>query len=195
MARGVPERELVSEAPARSKQIVAPSARVTRQEESKIALAARDRAESRRPDPAPRLDEPALPSSKTVKRVEEPAAPRPAVSVGPLPKTSLPSCESAAASAEQTVDFGGSRGAPDLTRGAFAAVLEQGAYLDRCAVPAGTAIEICAAVQAGKVVGVSVQTEPRGSAINSCIRGAVAALRFPYSARLDVTRTRFEAAR
>jgi hypothetical protein len=109
------------------------------------------------------------------------------------PTSSLPSCESAAAAGNQTVDLRSARGAPDLTRDAFAGVLENGAYLNRCAIPPRTALEICAAVQDGKVVGVSVTTEPRNEAINGCVRRAVAGLRFPRSSQLDVTRTRFEA--
>jgi hypothetical protein len=105
---------------------------------------------------------------------------------------SLPSCESAAAAASETIDLGAARGAPDLTRNAFAAVLENGAYLAHCAIPERAALEICAAVQEGRVVGVSVVTEPRNPAISACVRRAVAALHFPQSSRLDVTRTRFE---
>jgi hypothetical protein len=104
---------------------------------------------------------------------------------------SLPSCESAAATANQTIDVGSARGAPDLTRGAFAGVLEHGAYLTPCSIPPRTAIEICAAVQKGNVVGVTVTTEPRDVAINACVRRAVTRLRFPRSPQLDVTRTRF----
>jgi hypothetical protein len=107
----------------------------------------------------------------------------------------LPSCESAAASANQSIDLGGGRGGPDLTRDAFARVLENGSYLAGCALPARTALEICAAVQDGKVVGLSVQTEPRDPAMAACVRRAVSALRFPRNPSLDVTRTRFEAQR
>jgi hypothetical protein len=113
----------------------------------------------------------------------------------PTKSSSLPSCEAASEAAEETIDLRGARGAPDLTRDAFASTLENGAYLNRCAIPARTALEICAAVQGGRVVGVSVRAEPRDSAISNCVRRAVAGLRFPVSARLDVTRTRFEATR
>jgi hypothetical protein len=106
---------------------------------------------------------------------------------------SLPSCESVVAAANETMDLGSTLGAPDLTRGAFAAVLENGRYLARCAVPARTQLEICAAVREGRVVGVSATTEPRSPEINACVRSAVAALRFPVNSRLDVTHTRFEA--
>ena len=116
--------------------------------------------------------------------------PRPEVAT-----TGLQSCESAALSANQNIDLGRGRGAPDLTRDAFAAVLENGAYLSPCAIPAHTALDVCAAVQDGKVVGVTVTTEPRDAAISACVRRAVAGLRFPRNAQLDVTRTRFEPAR
>jgi hypothetical protein len=109
--------------------------------------------------------------------------------------SSLPSCESAAASASETMDLRAAPGVPDLPREAFSSVLENGAYLARCAIPPRTALEICAAVQDGKVVGVSITSEPLNPSINTCVRRAVATLRFPRSARLDVTRTHFAAAR
>ncbi len=105
----------------------------------------------------------------------------------------MPSCESAAATANQDIDLRAGPGAPDLTRDAFAPVLENGSYLSHCAIPARTALAICVAVQDGKAVGVSVTTEPQSAAINACVRRSVAGLRFPRSARLDVTHTRFEA--
>ncbi len=107
----------------------------------------------------------------------------------------LPGCESAAASANQSMDLRAAPGAPDLSREAFAAILDNGAYLAPCAIPSRTALEICVAVQNGKAVGVSVSSEPRDANVIACVRRAVAALRFPQSDRLDVTRTRFAAAR
>ncbi|HEV8547980.1 MAG TPA: hypothetical protein VGQ57_03110, partial [Polyangiaceae bacterium] len=104
------------------------------------------------------------------------------------------SCEAAAATANETLDLGGASRAPDLPREVFAAVLNHGAYLARCAVPARTALQICAAVQNGKVVGVSVSSEPHSAAIDACVRRGVAGLRFPSSPHVDVTRTRFDAA-
>lgn len=124
---------------------------------------------------------------------DEPVVPTPARK-DDAPAVSLPSCESAAASANQSIDLrGGGRRAPDLTRDAFASLLENGTYLAACSIPDRIALEICAAVQDGKVIGVSVTTEPRNATISACVRRAVAALRFPNSARVDVTRTRFEA--
>jgi hypothetical protein len=148
------------------------------------------------PAPPPTREEPASLRRETNQQPPEEPVVRSRGQVDDAPaKSSLPSCEAASESAEQTIDIQGPRGAPDLPRDAFANILENGAYLGRCAIPARTAIEICAAVQGGKVVGVSVRTEPRDSAISNCVRRAVAALRFPVSARLDVTRTRFEATR
>jgi hypothetical protein len=111
------------------------------------------------------------------------------------PAVSLPSCESAAAAANETLDLRAAQGAPDLTREALASVLEHGAYLGSCALPAHTTLDICAAVRDGRVVGVTATTEPRSPTVNACVRRAVAALSFPRSARLDITRTRFQAAR
>jgi hypothetical protein len=134
-------------------------------------------------EPAPRESDP--PKARARKEPLREAA----------PAVSLPSCESVAASANQSVDLGGERGSPDLTRDAFASVLENGSYLAGCALPARTRLDICAAVRDGKVVGVSAVTTPRSPSLDACVRHAIAALRFPHSARLDVTRTRFEAER
>jgi hypothetical protein len=168
-----------------------PEPATRRQPEARPERPALRRAESRPERPAP----PAL--------VEEPLPrrelPEPPVSREPnrdeAPASALPSCESVAASANQTIDLEAAPAAPDLTRDAFASVLENGAYLARCAIPSRTALEICAAIRDGKVVGVSVRSEPQSPAVNACVRRAVAGLRFARSPRLDVTRTRFEKAR
>jgi len=147
------------------------------------------RVESPTPREPATAREPALSREPAAPRVREhPALPEP-------PPISLPSCETAAAAANETLDLRGAPAAPDLPREAFAAVLDNGAYLGACALPPHTTLEICAAVQDGRVVGVSASTEPRNPASNACVRRAVAALRFPKSPRLDVTRTRFDAAR
>lgn len=145
------------------------------------------RARPFQPDP---FEEPAEPPRGLARDSEPEPSPKAALQTG-----SLPSCESAAATANQTIDVGSARGAPDLTRDAFAGVLEHGAYLTPCSIPPRIALEICAAVQNGNVVGVTVTTEPRDPAINACVRRAVSALRFPRNSQLDVTRTRFERVR
>jgi len=72
-------------------------------------------------------------------------------------------------------------------------VLENGAYLSHCAVPGGTALDICAAVQKGRPVGITVLAHPANPQVSACVKAAVESLSFPSHPRLDVTRTRFEA--
>ncbi len=80
---------------------------------------------------------------------------------------------------------------PDLTAGSYGAVLNRGSYLNSCGVPPSTEVNICAAVQNGRAVGVTITTRPSNPGINSCISGAVRALSFPAHPRLDVSRTTF----
>jgi len=180
--------------------VVAPPASPPKENPRNARLEPREVREVREPEPKrsiapapfelaiPRTELQPAPATERVALAPEPSTPPPS-SVG------LPSCESAAESARETLEIGRSRGAPDLSRDAFASVLENGAYLGRCAIPERTALEICAAVQDGKVVGITVRAEPQNSTISNCVRRAVAGLRFPRNSRLDVTRTRFEAVR
>jgi len=105
------------------------------------------------------------------------------------------SCEAAIASMNDEVDMRAAPGAPDVTRGAYANLLERGGYLMPCGVPDGMALDVCAAVRDGHTVGITVVTRPADARVRACVRNAVAALPFPKSPRLDVTRTRFDAAR
>lgn len=52
-------------------------------------------------------------------------------------------------------------------------------------------INICAAVQNGRAVGVTVTVKPNNAGIASCIAGGVRGLSFPSHPKLDVTRTTF----
>jgi hypothetical protein len=114
----------------------------------------------------------------------------------PEPATSsLPSCDAVVNGSSQDIDFAAPDRAPDLSRDAFASILENGSYLASCAVPDHSALDICVAVLEGKARGVTVVAQPGNAALSSCVRRAVARLRFPYSRRLDVTRTRFEPSR
>jgi hypothetical protein len=80
---------------------------------------------------------------------------------------------------------------PDLSAGAYGNVLNRGTYLGGCGVPASMAVTICAAVQNGRAVGVTVTTNPSNKGVASCIAGAVRGLSFPVHPRLDVTTTTF----
>ena len=82
---------------------------------------------------------------------------------------------------------------PDLSAGAYGNVLNRGTYLNACSVPPSVAVNICAAVQNGRAVGVTVSTTPSNPGLNSCIAGQVRALSFPAHPRLDVSRTSFAA--
>jgi hypothetical protein len=52
-------------------------------------------------------------------------------------------------------------------------------------------INICAAVQNGRAVGVTVTTRPPDRRVQSCIAAGVRGLSFPAHPKLDVTRTSF----
>jgi hypothetical protein len=120
---------------------------------------------------------------------------RPSARPRPAPRA-VSSCEAAIAGANEEMDFSkSSRGAPDVTRGAYAAVLDRGSYLLPCGVPAGMTLDVCTAVRDGHAVGITVVTRPANGGVAACVRNAVAAIVFPKSPRLDVTRTRFDSAR
>ncbi|MRG90485.1 hypothetical protein [Polyangium spumosum] len=82
---------------------------------------------------------------------------------------------------------------PDLTAGAYGNVLNRGTYLNACSVPPSVSVNVCAAVQNGRAVGVTVTTNPSNPGLNSCIAGQVRGLSFPSHPRLDVSRTSFAA--
>ncbi|MBK8254507.1 MAG: hypothetical protein IPK82_17795 [Polyangiaceae bacterium] len=103
------------------------------------------------------------------------------------------SCEGAAAKYSEEYKIGGNNGPPDLTAGAYGAVLNKGTYLNSCGVPPSMAVNVCAAVQNGRAVGVTVTTDPPNPGISSCIAGQVRSMGFPSHPRLDVTRTSFAA--
>jgi hypothetical protein len=104
------------------------------------------------------------------------------------------SCEAAQAAYVEEMNIGGKKGPADLTAGAYGAVLNNGAYLNRCGVPENMSVSVCAAVQNGRAVGVSVSTNPRNPGIASCISSQVRGMSFPSHPKLDVTRTTFAAA-
>jgi hypothetical protein len=106
----------------------------------------------------------------------------------------ITSCEAAMARNTEEIAIGGPAAAPDVTREAYASILQNGRYLSGCRIPSRTVFEICAAVRDGRAVGITVVSNPADSSVNACVRSAVARLRFPSSPKLDVTHTRFDAA-
>lgn len=98
------------------------------------------------------------------------------------------SCEGAKAKYIEDYDKGAP---PDLTAGSYGNVLNKGTYLNACGVPNSMSVNICAAVQNGRAVGVTVTTNPPNKGIASCVSGAVRSLSFPSHPRLDITNTSF----
>ena len=80
---------------------------------------------------------------------------------------------------------------PDLSANAYGNVLNNGKYLAGCGVPTSMSLSICAAIQNGRAVGVTVTTNPKDGKVASCVAGAVRGLSFPAHPRLDVTTTTF----
>jgi eukaryotic-like serine/threonine-protein kinase len=102
------------------------------------------------------------------------------------------SCEAAQNAYVEEMKMGEKRVA-DLSAGQFQRVLGNGAYLNSCGVPESMSVNVCAAVQNGRAVGVTVTTTPRNPGISSCISSRVRGMSFPSHPKLDVTRTSFAA--
>ncbi|MCC6644815.1 MAG: hypothetical protein IT374_04490 [Polyangiaceae bacterium] len=100
------------------------------------------------------------------------------------------SCEGAQAKYVEEMKLG-EKGAPDLTQGQFGAVLNNGSYLNSCGVPESTKVHVCAAVQNGRAVGVTVTMDPPNPGASSCVAGRVRGLSFPSHPKLDIARTTF----
>jgi hypothetical protein len=124
-----------------------------------------------------------------------PEAPAPAPAPIPSPRearsSGLPSCEAAIESAHQDIDFSQGNGTADLPTTAIAAVLENGAWLSSCAVPASTSLDVCVAIRGGSVIGASVSSRPANAEVTACVKRRASALQFPYSSHVDIARTRF----
>jgi hypothetical protein len=102
------------------------------------------------------------------------------------------SCEAAMDSYNEEKSMG-DQGQADLTEGQYGRVLNGGGYFSHCGVPFSMNVNICAAVQNGRAVGVTVTTQPSDPKKAACIASAVRGLSFPTHPKLDVTRTRFAA--
>jgi hypothetical protein len=104
------------------------------------------------------------------------------------------SCEAAQDSYVEEMKIG-QRGQADITAGQYGAILNSGSYMNACGVPDSMTVNICAAVQNGRAVGVTVRTTPNNGGVAGCIAAAVRRISFPSHPKLDVTRTTFAAAR
>lgn len=101
------------------------------------------------------------------------------------------SCEAAQAKYVETISVGGPKGQADITRAQYGAVLNRGGYFAHCGVPESMGVSICAAVQNGRAVGITVTTKPPNAGIQSCVAASVRRISFPVNPKLDVTRTYF----
>jgi hypothetical protein len=104
------------------------------------------------------------------------------------------SCEAAMNAYVEEIKIGGGKMQADITQAQYGAVLNSGGYLLGCGAPDNMTIDICAAVQNGRAVGVTVRTNPNSPGVAGCINRKVRGLSFPAHPKLDVTRTRFGAA-
>lgn len=102
------------------------------------------------------------------------------------------SCEAAMDAYNEEKSMG-DEGQADITAGQYGRVLNSGAYFSHCGVPLSMGVNICAAVQNGRAVGVTVTTEPNDAKKAACVASAVRGISFPSHPKLDVTRTRFAA--
>lgn len=85
----------------------------------------------------------------------------------------------------------GQKSRPDVTQGQYAAFLNSGSYLPPN-LPETMAVEIRAAIQNGKAVGVTVVTTPANRTFASQIDTAVRQIQFaPASEKMDFTTTKF----
>lgn len=85
----------------------------------------------------------------------------------------------------------GQKGKADVTQGQYAAILNNGTYLPE-EMPDTMSVEIKAAIQNGKAIGVTVNTNPVDKKIISKIDSAVRQIQFnPTSEKLDFTTTTF----
>lgn len=132
-----------------------------------------------------RADDDSRPSSPAE---TAPSEREPAPAAGPIT-----SCEAAVARNNEQITLGGPRAPADITREAYASILQNGRYLAGCRIPERSVFEICAAVKDGRAVGITVVSTPASAELNACVRRAVAGLQFPSNPKLDVTHTRFDA--
>jgi hypothetical protein len=153
--------------------------------------------ERQRASSGPRIDSDLFGGARNQPRRDEApgASPAPPPDSDPSAPAVASSCEAAIARNKEELTIGAARGPADITRDAYAAILENGRYLSGCSIPERSVFEICAAVQNGRAVGVTVTSSPRSPGLEACVRRAVSRLKFPSNSRLDVTHTRFDAAR
>ncbi len=69
--------------------------------------------------------------------------------------------------------------------------MNSGSYLNPCDVPTASKVRICAAVQNGRAVGVTVLLDPASADVEVCVAGQVRQLSFPTNAKMDIVNVSF----
>jgi hypothetical protein len=154
--------------------------------------------QSRAVEPKPRVsmshrDEP--PIASWAERTPAPnvssVVPSPPAAPPSAPLEAGASCEGAIARYSEEINLERPGSTPDISAETYAGLLNNGSYFAHCGIPAHVRVNICAAVQRGRAIGVTVRTNPTQREGERCVRSAVRRLRFPYHPKLDVTRTEF----
>ena len=101
------------------------------------------------------------------------------------------SCEQARARYIEEMTIGQAQKQADLTANQLGQVLNNGSYIVACGTPASMHVNVCAAIQNGRAVGVTVTTDPPSGGIAGCIASKVRGMSFPSNPKLDITTTRF----
>jgi hypothetical protein len=120
----------------------------------------------------------------------------PARASGPEAAQRGPSCEEAYRSYVANAAFSGTHSdtTPEVPVEAYGDVLNYGSYFSHCPIEDKAEISICAAVQQGRAIGVTVTTAPRLPEAETCIDRAVRGLHFPPHSKMEVAHTFFGAA-
>src|SRR5262249_54481261 len=101
-------------------------------------------------------------------------------------------CEEARDSHPDEIGIGAkSAEGPEPADDQFSQPLARGTYLNECDVPEQMHVSVCAAVMAGKAVGVTVATSPADPEKEKCVSGRIREIPFPSHSRLRVVRTSF----
>lgn len=122
------------------------------------------------------------------------SAPEPAPDAAPLPRRAVshadgPSCDEAM---ERHADDQAATPPSDEAVGGVKEVLNRGTYLNRCQIAASSAVEVCAAIANGEVLGVTVTIDPGTPAEADCVAGEVRQMSYPESPALIRAATTFD---
>jgi hypothetical protein len=100
------------------------------------------------------------------------------------------SFEAAWAKAEQKVDLNGAQGR-DLTQDELSRPLQNASFISGCGAPDNMKVTVKAAVQNGRVVGVTAYTVPANGGVSACVERAVRGLVWPPSPNMDAVTTSY----